>query len=67
MTMLKLNDVAGALAPAAKVMIAEVEAPAAMVVEVGFQVHVRYVLAPEGVHPLAAMLKVSGMFPVFLM
>ena len=68
MTMLQLNDeIAPAPADAVRVKVADVDCPAAKVVNVGDQVIVRYVPAFEGVQVFMAMVKFSAMFPVFLM
>ena len=67
MTMLQLNVVRlPALAEAVRVNVAEVDAPAAKVDNVGDQVNVRYVLAFDGTQVFAAMVKFSEMVPVFL-
>ncbi|MGA3059748.1 MAG: hypothetical protein ABSD92_05200 [Candidatus Bathyarchaeia archaeon] len=64
---LKLNaEIAPALDDAARVNVAEVDAPAAKVEDVGDQVIVKYVPAFEGLQLFTAMVKFSAMFPVFL-
>jgi hypothetical protein len=65
--MLKLNvESAPALDDAARVKVAEVDAPAAKVDAVGAQVIVRYVPAFDGLQLFTVMVKFSAMFPVFL-
>ena len=68
-TMLTLNvegESAPALDEAASVNVAEVDAPAAKVDDVGNQVIVRYVPASDGLQVFVVMVKFSAMFPVFL-
>ena len=63
---MKLNvESAPALDDAVRVNVAEVDAPADSVEDVGDQVIVKYVPAFEGLQLFTAMVKFSAMFPVF--
>ena len=65
--MLQLNvESAPAPADAVRVNVAEVDAPAVKVDNVGDQVNVRYVLALDGTQVFVPMVKFSEMVPVFL-
>jgi hypothetical protein len=65
--MLTLNvESAPALEDAVRVNVAEVDAPAAKVDDVGDQVNVRYVPAFAGLQLFTVMVRFSAMFPVFL-